>query len=47
MLIRQRDPQRVDVRMQVLYLASADDGKDVWVLLHHIRDSHCTQGLAR
>ena len=44
MLVRERNAERLEVRAEVLGLAPADDGEDVWGLLHHIRDGHCDQG---
>ena len=38
-LLGQRDAQSLDVSLEVLDLASADERKDVGHLLHHIRNS--------
>lgn len=40
----ERDSERFDVRLQVLYLATADDREDVGRLQHEVGDSDCRNG---
>lgn len=39
---RQRDLEGFEVLVKMLDFASANDGKDVWILLHHIGDCDYT-----
>ena len=40
------DVQRLEVRLELLDLASADDGEDVRRLLHHVRNGNCKKNAA-
>ena len=42
LLARKFDAQCLDVRLQMLDFATADDREDVRCLVHHVRDRDCT-----
>ena len=43
LLIRKLEFQRIDVILEMLRVAASDDGEDVRVLVHHVRQSHAGQ----